>query len=256
FQLNNKTNSGNYILTGNPSRRSKSVSRDLGNSDKGQIASPREPPEPVNSPDPECKEEDEKEEKEEIQGEISHPDGKIEKVYKNGCHVILFPNGTRKEASADGKTVTVTFFNGDVKQVMPDGRVIYYYAATLTTHTTYPGGLEVLHFSSGQIEKHFPDGRKEITFPDQTIKNLFADGQEESIFPDGTIVRGQRDGNKIIEFNNGQRELHTAQFKRREYPDGTVKTVYTNGLQETKYSSGRVRVKDKDGNVLMDTKLS
>ncbi|XP_059935662.1 centromere protein J isoform X2 [Mesoplodon densirostris] len=233
---------------GNPSRRSKSVSRDLGDSDKGQIALPRAP-EPVNSPDPECKEEDEKEGKEEIQGEISHPDGKIEKVYKNGCHVILFPNGTRKEASADGKTVTVTFFNGDVKQ-------IYYYAATHTTHTTYPEGLEVLHFSSGQIEKHFPDGRKEITFPDQTIKNLFADGQEESIFPDGTIVRGQRDGNKIIEFNNGQRELHTAQFKRREYPDGTVKTVYTNGLQETKYSSGRVRVKDKDGNVLMDTKLS
>ncbi|XP_036687745.1 centromere protein J [Balaenoptera musculus] len=247
----------NYLPTqGSPSRRSKSGSRDLGNSDKGQIASPREPPEPVNSPDPECKEEDEKEEKEEIQGEISHPDGKIEKVYKNGCHVILFPNGTRKEASADGKTVTVTFFNGDVKQVTPDGRVIYYYAATHTTHTTYPEGLEVLHFSSGQIEKHFPDGRKEITFPDQTIKNLFADGQEESIFPDGTIVRGQRDGNKIIEFNNGQRELHTAQFKRREYPDGTVKTVYTNGLQETKYSSGRVRVKDKDGNVLMDTKLS
>ena len=42
-----------------------------------QTASPREPPEPVNSPDPECKEEDEKEEKEEIQGEISHPDGKV-----------------------------------------------------------------------------------------------------------------------------------------------------------------------------------
>ncbi|XP_058403757.1 centromere protein J isoform X1 [Diceros bicornis minor] len=246
-----------YLPTqGNPSRRSKSVPpRDLGSSDKGQTASPREPPEPVDLPDPAYKEEDEKEEKEEIQGEISHPDGKIEKVYKNGCHVILFPNGTRKEVSADGKTVTVAFFNGDVKQVMPDERVIYYYAAARTTHTTYPEGLEVLHFSSGQIEKHFPDGRKEITFPDQTIKNLFADGQEESIFPDGTIVRVQRDGNKIIEFNNGQRELHTAQFKRREYPDGTVKTVYTNGHQETKYTSGRIRVKDKDGNVLMDTKL-
>ncbi|KAI4565270.1 hypothetical protein MJT46_009613 [Ovis ammon polii x Ovis aries] len=171
---------------------------------------------------------------------------KIEKVYKNGCHVVLFPNGTRKEVSADGETVTVTFFNGDIKQVMPDGRVIYYYAATQTAHTTFPEGLEVLHFSNGQIEKHFPDGRKEITFPDQTIKNLFADGQEESIFPDGTVVRVQRDGNKIIEFNNGQRELHTAQFKRREYPDGTVKTVYTNGHQETKYTSGRVRMKDKD----------
>ncbi|KAJ1077250.1 hypothetical protein K5549_005420 [Capra hircus] len=244
----------NHLPTqGNPSQRSKSEPRDLGSLEKGQMASPRELPEPVNFPDPDYKEEDEKEE---IEGEISHPDGKIEKVYKNGCHVVLFPNGTRKEVSADGKTVTVTFFNGDIKQVMPDGRVIYYYAATQTAHTTFPEGLEVLHFSNGQIEKHFPDGRKEITFPDQTIKNLFADGQEESIFPDGTVVRVQRDGNKIIEFNNGQRELHTAQFKRREYPDGTVKTVYTNGHQETKYTSGRVRMKDKDGNVLMDTKLS
>ncbi|XP_040596609.1 centromere protein J [Mesocricetus auratus] len=239
---------------GNLTRRSKSVPpRDLGSSDKGQAALPREPREPVNFPDLEYKNKEEKEE--EIQGEISHPDGKVEKVYKNGSRVILFPNGTRKEVSADGKSITVTFFNGDVKQVMPDERVVYYYAAAQTTHTTYPEGLEVLHFSSGQIEKHFPDGRKEITFPDQTVKNLFADGQEESIFPDGTIVRVQRDGNKIIEFNNGQRELHTAQFKRREYPDGTVKTVYANGHQETKYTSGRVRVKDKDGNVLMDTEL-
>ncbi|EHB03068.1 Centromere protein J [Heterocephalus glaber] len=244
----------NYLpKRGNPSQRSKSVPpRDLGSSDKGQAALPREPLEPLTFLDPEYKKE---EKEEEIQEEISHSDGKVEKVYKNGYQVTLFPNGTRKEVSADGKTVTVTFFNGDLKQVTPDGRVIYYYAAAQTTHTTYPEGLEVLHFSSGQIEKHFPDGRKEITFPDQIIKNLFADGQEESIFPDGTVVRVQRDGNKIIEFNNGQRELHTAQFKRREYPDGTVKTVYTNGHQETKYASGRVRVKDKDGNVLMDSEL-
>ncbi|XP_074813974.1 centrosomal P4.1-associated protein isoform X2 [Natator depressus] len=186
---------------------------------------------------------------EEIQGEVNYPDGKVEKVLKNGCHLIFFPNGTRKEMSSDGKTITVTFFNGDVKQVMPDQRVIYYYADAQTTHTTYPDGLEVLHFSNGQIEKHYPDGRKEITFPDQTIKNLFMDGGEESIFPDGTIVRVQRDGSKTIEFNNGQRELHTPQFKRREYPDGTVKTVYANGHQETKYVCGRVRVKDKDVDV-------
>lgn len=246
-----------YLSTqGNPSRRSKPVPpRELSSSEKGQVVSPREPLEPGNFPDPDFEDNKEVEDKEEIQSEVSHPDGKVEKVYKNGCRVILFPNGTRKEVSADRKTVTVTFFNGDVKQVMPDERVIYYYAAAQTTHTTYPEGLQVLHFSSGQIEKHFPDGRKEITFPDQTIKNLFADGQEESIFPDGTVVRVQCDGNKIIEFNNGQRELHTAQFKRREYPDGTVKTVYTNGRQETKYTSGRIRVKDKDGNVLMDTEL-
>ncbi|KAM6098984.1 centrosomal P4.1-associated protein isoform 2-T6 [Theristicus caerulescens] len=192
---------------------------------------------------------------EEIQRETAYPDGKVEKVLKNGCHLIFFPNGTWKKVGSDGKTVTITFFNGDVKQVMPDQTVIYYYADAKTTHTTYSDGLEVLHFPNGQIEKHYPDGKKEITFPDQTIKNLFTDGQEESIFPDGTIVRIQRDGSKTIEFNNGQRELHTSQFKRREYPDGTVKTVYVNGQQETKYVSGRVRVKDKDGNIIMDTKL-
>lgn len=38
------------------------------------MASPRELPEPVNFSDPYYKEEDEKEE---IQGEISHPDGKV-----------------------------------------------------------------------------------------------------------------------------------------------------------------------------------
>ncbi|XP_072205489.1 centrosomal P4.1-associated protein [Excalfactoria chinensis] len=192
---------------------------------------------------------------EEIQKEIAHPDGRVEKVLKNGCHLIFLPNGTWKKVGSDGKTVTITFFNGDVKQIMPDQTVIYYYADAKTTHTTYPDGLEVLQFSNGQIEKHYPDGKKEITFPDQTIKSLFTDGQEESIFPDGTIVRIQRDGSKTIEFNNGQRELHTSQFKRREYPDGTVKTVYSNGHQETKYVSGRIRVKDKDGNILMDTKL-
>ncbi|XP_068936666.1 centromere protein J isoform X2 [Petaurus breviceps papuanus] len=234
---------------GNLPRRPKSAPvQDLSNSDKRQLI-PSEIFEPLICPVPDSKVQ------EEIHEEISHPDGKIEKVLKSGCHVILFPNGTRKEVSSDGKTVTITFFNGDVKKVMPDERVIYYYAATQTTHTTYPEGLEVLHFSSGQIEKHFPDGRKEITFPDQSIKNLFEDGREESIFPDGTIVRVQQDGNKVIEFNNGQRELHTPQFKRREYPDGTIKTVYSNGHQETKYISGRVRIKDKDGNVLMDTKL-
>ncbi|XP_040196492.1 centromere protein J isoform X2 [Rana temporaria] len=194
-------------------------------------------------------------ESDDVQGEVSYPDGKVERILKNGCHVILFTNGTQKEVSADGKSTTVTFFNGDVKKVMADQRVIYYYADAQTTHTTYPDGIEILQFSNGQIEKHFPDGKKEITFPDQTIKNLYPDGKEESIFPDGTIITSQIDGNKIIEFDNGQRELHTPQFKRREYPDGTIKTVYTNGQQETKYASGRVRVKDKDGNVIMDTKM-
>ncbi|KAL0963606.1 hypothetical protein UPYG_G00308530 [Umbra pygmaea] len=103
---------------------------------------------------------------------ITHPDGKMERNLPAGGKLIIFPNGTRKEVAADGLTAKVTFFNGDIKQVMADQRVIYYYADAQTTHTTYPDGIEVLQFPNNQTEKHFPDGRKEITFPDQTIKNL------------------------------------------------------------------------------------
>lgn len=48
----------------------------------------------------------------------------IEKVLAGGDRVIVFPNGTRKEVSADGLTVKVTFFNGDTKQIMADQRVV------------------------------------------------------------------------------------------------------------------------------------
>ncbi|XP_029967779.1 centromere protein J [Salarias fasciatus] len=183
---------------------------------------------------------------------ITHPDGKVEKVLASGDRVIVFPNGTRKEVSADGESVKVTFFNGDTKQITADQRVTYYYAEAQTTHITYPDGLEVLHFPNNQTEKHFPDGRKEITFPDQTVKNLFPDGREESVLTDGTIIQVNPDGTKEIHFNTGQKEIHTADYKRRQYPDGTVKTVYTDGRQETRYPTGRVRIKDQDGNVVLD----
>ena len=49
---------------------------------------------------------------------------------------------------------------------MVDGRVVYLYAETQTTHTTHPDGLEVFDFANRQREKHFPDGTKEILFPD------------------------------------------------------------------------------------------
>uniref|UniRef100_A0A7N6AM66 Centromere protein J n=1 Tax=Anabas testudineus TaxID=64144 RepID=A0A7N6AM66_ANATE len=177
-----------------------------------------------------------------------------EKVLAGGDRLIIFPNGTRKEISADGQTVKVTFFNGDTKQITADQRVIYYYADAQTTHITYPDGMEVLHFPNNQTEKHFPDGHKEITFPDQTVKNLFPDGREESVLTDGTIIQVNPDGTKEILFNTGQKEIHTADYKRREYPDGTVKTVYTDGRQETRYPNGRLRVKDKDGNVVLDNR--
>lgn len=60
------------------------------------------------------------------------------------------------------------------------------------------------------------------------------------------IIISFRSGEKMVYFTNGHREIHTSQYKRREDPDGTVKTIYTNGRQETKYASGRVRIKEKD----------
>uniref|UniRef100_A0A671UA03 Centromere protein J C-terminal domain-containing protein n=1 Tax=Sparus aurata TaxID=8175 RepID=A0A671UA03_SPAAU len=118
---------------------------------------------------------------------------------------------------------------------------VYHYAGSQITCTTYPSGLEVLHFPNKQIEKRHPGGKREIVFPDQTVKYLEPDGSEKTIFPDGTIVHLSPSGEKMVDFPNGQREIHTSQYKRREDPDGTVKTIYTNGRQETKYASGRVK---------------
>ena len=70
-----------------------------------------------------------------------------------------------------------------------------------------------LSFFSQQTEKHYPDGTKEISFPDHTIKYLFPNGTEESIFPDGTVIRLELSGQKVMEFPNGQREIHTPQYK-------------------------------------------
>ncbi|XP_053316250.1 centromere protein J-like [Spea bombifrons] len=189
-----------------------------------------------------------------IQEEIQFPDGKIEQLYSDGRKIVVFTNGTKKETSADGMSTIVTFFNGDVKKTMPDQSIVYYYSDAQTTHTTYPNGLEVLEFPNKQIEKHHPDGTKEIVFPDRTVKLMFKDGREETNFPDGTIVKLEKNGHKTVIFHNGQKEIHTAQFRRREYPDGTIKTIYSNGRQETKYSSGRVRIKDQQGNIILDKK--
>uniref|UniRef100_A0A0C3TSQ0 Centromere protein J C-terminal domain-containing protein n=1 Tax=Guillardia theta (strain CCMP2712) TaxID=905079 RepID=A0A0C3TSQ0_GUITC len=83
----------------------------------------------------------------------------------------------------------VHFSNRDVKRNLKDGRVIYFYAETSTTHTTFPDGIEVFEFSNNQKEKHYPDGRKEILFPDGTLKYIKSNKEEESIFPDGTKQR-------------------------------------------------------------------
>lgn len=53
---------------------------------------------------------------------------------------------------------------------------------------------------------------KEIIFPDGAIKYLHPDGKEETTFSDGTVVRVVN-GVKILEMPNGQKEIHTNNYK-------------------------------------------
>jgi len=48
----------------------------------------------------------------------------VERTFTNGMREILFSNGTRKQVSADGQSIIVSFFNGDIKQILPDKRIV------------------------------------------------------------------------------------------------------------------------------------
>ena len=49
---------------------------------------------------------------------------KVEKIYPDGNREVLFQNGTRKQVSASNNCSVVQFFNGDVKQINEDGRIV------------------------------------------------------------------------------------------------------------------------------------
>eukprot|EP00826_Nyctotherus_ovalis_P006961 TRINITY_DN11700_c0_g1_i4.p1 TRINITY_DN11700_c0_g1~~TRINITY_DN11700_c0_g1_i4.p1 ORF type:complete len:817 (-),score=241.19 TRINITY_DN11700_c0_g1_i4:125-2575(-) len=163
-------------------------------------------------------------------------DGKIVKHYDNGKTELIFTNGVRKETFEDSYTV-IYFNNRDVKQVHPDGKTVYYFSEAKTTQTTFPDGLQVFKFASGQLEKHYPDGTKEITFPEGTLKCIYVNGEEESVFPDGTVQRIEKNGVKAIEYPNGEREISFPDGTLiKEFPDGRVKKVHPDGTCENSYA--------------------
>lgn len=188
--------------------------------------------------------------------ETRHFDDKhVEKYLEDGTTLTIFPNGTVKEVSTDKRCTFVKFFNGDRKEMNHDtGTETYFYAETDITQIIYSNGMQILKFPSGQIEKHHTNKTREIIFPDKICKFIYPDGSEESRLPNGTCIKVDQQGGKVIEYPNKQREIHTKDYKRREYPDGSIKTVYTNGISETRYANGRTRVKDAAGNIISDKK--
>uniref|UniRef100_A0A1A9WJU3 Centromere protein J C-terminal domain-containing protein n=1 Tax=Glossina brevipalpis TaxID=37001 RepID=A0A1A9WJU3_9MUSC len=182
---------------------------------------------------------------------------KREIINSDGSRDIWYPNGNLKKISADGMITRMLYYNKDVKETnVNDGTVKYYYAETNTWHTTYLDGLEILEFPTGQVEHRHKNGVIEIYYPNNSVKIFNPNDElklEEWRFADGTSLVQMRNGDRMLTLPNGQKEIHTKNNKRREYPDGTVKTVYKDGSQETRYSNGRVRLKDKDGNLVLDT---
>ncbi|KAK3866653.1 hypothetical protein Pcinc_027823 [Petrolisthes cinctipes] len=174
-----------------------------------------------------------------------------ETVKEDGTREIIYSNGNSKEVQRDGTTI-VNYYNGDRKEVWED-RTVYIYGTDKTRHTTYSDGREELVFPSGQRETRYPDKSSEVHFPDGSRTVLSADGVETCYMTDRTIVCTNPDGSKVFEFPSGQREVHMGEEKRREYPDGTVKILHGDGRTETIYRTGRRRVKDADGNILLDT---
>ncbi|XP_035224449.1 centromere protein J-like, partial [Stegodyphus dumicola] len=178
--------------------------------------------------------------------------GNIERIYHSGDKEIIYGNGSRKFFDASTGITKVELYNGDVKEIFPDKSEIYRFADGII-EKTLPDGLEITELHDGQIQKRYPDGHKEIIFPDGTIHNYHLDESLEIRQADGTVIFLLADGRQIIEYKNGQRGIGTPDYKRLEYPDGSVKIVYKSGRQESRYANGRIRIKDKDGNLIVDT---
>lgn len=183
-------------------------------------------------------------------------------INADGSKEIWYPNGNLKKVSSDGMFLKTLYFNKDIKETnINEGTIKYYYSGTNTWHTTYIDGLEIIEFPDGHSEHRYKNGMIEIHFPNGTIKKMPASNQQEDTleewkYLDGTTVIHSRNGDKIMKMLNGQKEIHTKLYKRREYPDGTIKLLYPDGSQETRYSNGRVRLKDKEGKLVMDSEMS
>lgn len=188
--------------------------------------------------------------------ELVKEDGTVEKIYPDGKREIKYKNGNIKRLDPFSGNEKTIYFNGDVKENLIDGTVKYYFSESRIWHTTLPDGLEVLDFPNGQVEKRHTNGMVEIVYPNDCRKLSFSDGTEEILYADGTKLKIEADKRKVLSLPNGQREIHTEECVRREYPDGTVKIVYPDGVTETVYANGRVRLKDKHGNLVMDSGTS
>ena len=99
------------------------------------------------------------------------------------------------------------------------------------------------------------DGRNEIFYPDGFREVKYPCGKQETFFQNGVRKVTQTNGDEVVFFKDGQKETRTKEYRRREMPDGTTKTIFSDtNFTETRYASGRVRIKDGSDNLIVDRK--
>lgn len=163
------------------------------------------------------------------------PDGKVIKIYENGKKEVFFQSGLRREIFPDGYMIT-HFLNGDIKQIYPDKKEVYYFAKNSTIQTKFPSGLQVFKFPTGQIEKNYPDQSRVIKYPDGTLRNIFPDKYEEVFFPDGSLQKNNPNGVVTIDYENGVKDTRYPDGTEiREFPDGKVCKTNPDGTKESYY---------------------
>ena len=133
-------------------------------------------------------------------------DGKIKKIYdKNKIEIIH--NGEKKEIF-DDKYEIIHFSNGDIKQIFKKkGKQVYFFSKQKILKTTFETGLQIIKYDNGQIEKIFADGTKKISFPDGSLRYIFPNRLQETYYPDGSVERIDKEGNVILEHEDGTKEL-------------------------------------------------
>lgn len=154
----------------------------------------------------------------------SHQDGRVVILYESGHKETIYPNGTKKEEYLNGYCVNF-YVNNDVKQVFPDGKILYFYAEANTTHTCFPDGSEIIRFGNGQIEKHYKDRSKKIKYIDGTVKLIKNTGEEVTTYPDNTRETIGITGERVVYHPGGHREIYSNGVTKRVYADGNSKIL-------------------------------
>lgn len=130
---------------------------------------------------------------------VEEAEGKdsVKKTLSTGSRLVEYANSRTKLVLPDG-CINVKLENGDLNQILPDGRNVYLFAEVGTMCTTVPcrmygsqayrgdkDAVKVYRFGNGQVEHHLPDGQKEVFYPDGVVKYVDAAGRERTVRPGG-----------------------------------------------------------------------